>query len=151
MSDKTGRIDCQCGDQIISNSGKVMSNAFGLISCWDPKCGIFYDYATLEKLRVDNKVVVFDPPGKDLKIFKMNDCDWWMDKTLDEAKKNFLEFCCVDADEALENPCELTSEQMDNHEFCPDENYKKSYPFKHELQRRQSISSKPEFFASTEF
>ena len=28
---------------------------------------------------------------KDLKVFQMNDCDWWADYSKEEARKNYLE------------------------------------------------------------
>ncbi len=147
---KTGRIDCQCGDQIISNSGKTMHKFLNMAVCWNPECSRVYDYDTLEKARIENQVVVFIPPGKNLKVFKMNECDWWMDKNLEEAKKNYPKFVGIPSKHSLDNPTELTTEDLKNLRYHDVENEVKCL-FIEELQRRQSITDQPEFFASTEY
>lgn len=150
--DKTGRVDCECGDQIISNSGKTVGPHAGMIKCWNPDCRRTYDSEILEKARKENEVVVFIPPGKDLKVFRMNDCDWWMDKSLEEAKKNYPEFVSTDPEDALDNPYELDKAHLKLFEFYPDEDDRsQKHSFLEELQRRQSISNDPGFFASTEY
>ena len=80
-----GRVDCICGNQIISNSGKIMALGIGSVACWG--CGKVYDSDTLHNARKDGEAVVFESPGKDLKVFTMNEYDWWMDFDLESAKK----------------------------------------------------------------
>lgn len=147
---KTGRVDCECGDQIISNSGKTVGPS-GMVICWNPECGRVYDSGTLEKARKDGEVVVFIPPGKDLKVFRMNDCDWWMDVDLESAKKNYPEFVGVGPADALDNPYEMNKSQLKSYKYVSEDFFGVEYSFLEELQRRQSISNKPGFFASTEF
>ena len=148
---KTGRVDCECGDQIISNSGKVIPVAVGIISCWNPKCGIAYDCSAIENARKEGESVTFIPPGKDLKIFQMNECDWWMDVSLVEAKKNYPKFIDHgDIEDILDNPYELTEKELKDLKYF-DVELETRCSFLEELQRRQSISDGPEFFASTEY
>jgi len=148
MVDKTGRVDCECGHQIMSNSGKVMSRMTNMVVCWNHECNRVYDYNAVEKARIDNQVVVFHSPGKDLKVFKMNDCDWWLDYSEMEAIKNYSDFIDCIPEDATEQH-ELTNEELKDHVFCLEDNVE--YSFFEELQRRQSISNKPDFFASTEY
>ncbi len=148
---KTGRIDCLCGDQIISNSGKTIDKSVGIIACWNPKCGQVYNHDTLEKLRIENEIVIFEPPGKDLKVFKMNDCDWWMDYNLIDAIINYSEFIMIPSEESTDDPYQLSKKSLNTLEFYPDDDSVNKYSFLEELQRRQSISAEPGFFASTEY
>ena len=149
---ETGRVDCKCGHQIMSNSGKVISMMPDMVVCWSSKCGRVYSYNAIEKARKENKVVVFESPGKDLKVFKMNECDWWYDKSLEDAKKNYPIAIDTPPDECLEDPYELTEEQLQVLEYYHDDSYgADKSSFKEELQRMQSISDEPSFFASTEF
>ncbi len=147
---KTGRVDCQCGDQIISNSGKSVGPA-GMVICWNPECGRVYDSSTLEKFRKDGEVVVFIPPGKNLKVFRMNDCDWWMDTDLKSAKENYPKFVEVGPADVLDNPYEMNESQLKSYKYVSEDFFGVEYSFLEELQRRQSISNEPDFFASTEF
>lgn len=147
---KSGRIDCLCGDQIISNSGKTVGPKSGMIKCWNPKCGIIYDSDTLEKLRIENKVVVFESPGKELKVFRINDCDWWMDTDLESAKDNYLKFTGFD-DGTIENPYEMDESQLKSYKYVQEDFHGVECSFLEELQRRQSVSDQPGFFGSTEF
>lgn len=148
---KTGRVDCECGDQIISNLGKAMHKLPNMAACWNPKCGRIYDYDTIEKARKENEVVVFILPGKDLKVFKMNDCDWWMDYNLIDAIVNYSEFIMIPSEECTDDPYQLSIRGLRNHEFVSDDFFGVKCSFLEELQRRQSISNEPDFFASTEF
>ena len=150
MKMKSGRIDCECGDQIISNSGKALHRFPNIVFCWNPECKKAYDSDTLENLRIDNEVVVFHPPGKNLKIFKMNQCDWWMDKDLESAKENYPKFVDIPAKYSLENPHKVTEDQLKNLKYH-DVELDVKCSFLEELQRRQSITDQPEFFASTEY
>lgn len=147
--DKTGRVDCQCGDQIISNSGKTVGPHAGIIKCWNPECGIAYDSQTIEDYRIDGVSISFTSPGKNLKVFKMNDCDWWMDKSLEDAKKNYPVFVGIGPVDCIENPFELTEDQLKSLKYHDVEREAKC-SFLEELQKRQSITDHPEFFASTE-
>ncbi len=83
---KTGRVDCKCGDQIISNSGKEISHSggTGLVRCWNPECKGVYPREKVYEVRKENEVVVFDD-STDIKVFQINDCDWVAAKSEKEA------------------------------------------------------------------
>lgn len=147
--DKTGRVDCVCGQQIISNSGKAMILNSDMIACWG--CGKIYDYDVIERARKDGEAVIYKSPGINLKVFKMNDCDWWIDYNLEDAKTNFAKFIGVLVDEVIDNPYELSEQELIDHTFRADVNIGISeVTFKQALQWMQSISAEPIFFASTE-
>lgn len=96
-----------------------------------------------------------------IKIFKMNDCDWWAAETLDEAKLDCVHtFGGVwpeDAEEFLDDPYEVGDEHLDKLWFVDaDEMDANGEPvrrtFREELNRM--IESGEEFpcpFASTEY
>lgn len=151
MIDKTGRVDCKCGDQIMSNSGKVISLMPDMVVCWNPNCGKVYSYGAILEARQENEVVVFDPPGKDLKVFKMNEYDWWCDKSLEAAKINYPISVGIHSDECIEDPYKLTEKQLLSYKYHHDCSHSIISSFKERLQALQSISDKPSFFASTEF
>jgi hypothetical protein len=49
------------------------------------------------------------PEHRPLKVFRMNDYEWWMHYSLEEAKALHLEQCGVDPKEAFDDPCELSA------------------------------------------
>ena len=95
----TGRVDCKCGDQILSNSGKAsfVANKEGHISklmkCWNPKCKGVYHGDDIYKARKDGEVVVFDD-STDIKVFRVGDdpFDWIAAKSQQEAMDYFNEY-----------------------------------------------------------
>lgn len=143
---ETGRVDCECGDQIISNSGKTMNSAedWKKIACWG--CGKLYKYDDIERVRIEGQAVIFHP----MKVFRMNDCDWWMDTDLEAAKKNYLGFLETEP-EAVEDAREMTNEEMDNHTYYVEDNYGMLYPKYTFREHMNSIDQKSQFFASTEY
>lgn len=52
-----GVVECQCGGQIISNSGKTMMNGMGYIRCWN--CLKVYDGHEVYYERKKGQRVVF--------------------------------------------------------------------------------------------
>ena len=85
-----------------------------------------------------------------MKVFCMNDCDWWMAETLEQAKADYLKMTGKDAN-ILDNPHEMTAEEMENAEFYPDESVERAIPFTEELRNRIVAGRKSELFASTEY
>ena len=91
-----------------------------------------------------------------MKIFSMNDCDWMAAETLEEATAVYLRDFGggLDADEALDQPHEVSEAGMDRLRFHDDdaetpEDYR---TFRQELQVRMARGDKfPCFFASTEY
>lgn len=53
----SGVVECQCGGQIISNSGKVMMNGMGYVRCWD--CLKVYDGNEAYYERKEGQRIVF--------------------------------------------------------------------------------------------
>jgi hypothetical protein len=87
------------------------------------------------------------------RVFRMNDCDWWLARTVAEARADYLRETGEDEDEARE----LIEEELDRLHFVDtgeDERPMKATrrPFREELARRVSAGlSKPEMFACTEY
>lgn len=53
-----------------------------------------------------------------LRVFRLNDCDWWIARTLEEAKVSYQADCGPMADEeAFDEPRELTDEELDRLKF----------------------------------
>ncbi len=55
-----------------------------------------------------------------IKIYQMNDCDWVAAENLQDAKKALSECIGDDADELVEDPFELSDEQMNKLKFVDD-------------------------------
>lgn len=96
------------------------------------------------------------------RVFKMNDCDWWLARTLDEARESYKHETGVDEDEARE----LTDEEMARLTFVDVDDGERPIgtsrrSFREELRQRvelrerlkakHGIEPKPELFASTEY
>lgn len=90
------------------------------------------------------------------RVYRMDDCDWWVARTLEEAKASYKHETGID-DEHMEDACELTDDEMQRLHFVDtdeaDRPVKESrHTFAVELARRVSAGlSKPELFASTEY
>lgn len=92
MIDKTGRVDCKCGDQILSNSGKeimvslIEGEGSNFVRCWNQKCKGVYHREDIYKARKEGESVIFDD-STDIKVFKVGDgpSDWIAAKSKDEA------------------------------------------------------------------
>lgn len=85
------------------------------------------------------------------RIYEMNDCDWWMATSAEEAKRDYL--ASIDGDESCiddSGPRQLTNEQLDKLKFSDDlpETEDNTRTFREEMARREPRS---QFFASTEY
>jgi hypothetical protein len=87
-----------------------------------------------------------------MKVFAMNDCEWWAAETLEEAKADYLkETGMKEADEPFDDPHELDAEAMDRLRFF-DEDEKAKRSFREQLERMVSSGAEfPCLFATTEF
>src|SRR5437588_4054498 len=55
-------------------------------------------------------------PQHSIKVFRMNDYDWWAAESLESAKVGYMrEGYGQDEDTAFKNPYELSAEQMASH------------------------------------
>ncbi len=84
-----------------------------------------------------------------LKIFQMNDCDWYVADTLEAA----IQQCCEDSglprDEATDDPQELSDADLDRLIFNDDGTTR---TFRAELDRLAVLGiHRPQMFASTEY
>jgi len=103
-----------------------------------------------------------------VKLFKMNDCDWYAAETADDALKAMTETLCYEAtpesvaamrkDYDVSEPVELTDEDMKRLVFCDDlENGAPDFegsrrPFAEQLALMVAAGVEfPCFFASTEY
>lgn len=103
-----------------------------------------------------------DPPKMTaplpLRVFRLNDCDWWLAHTLEEAKASYIADCGPMAEEeAFDEPRELTKEELRTLHFVDtDENErrisKSRRQFRTELRRQiESDPITPRMFACTEY
>lgn len=91
------------------------------------------------------------------RVYRLNDCDWWIARSIEEAKASFQSHCGpMPDDEAFDEPHELTETEMDTLKICEtDENERrtgKKLTFREYLVERLGDGlSEPEQFASTEW
>ena len=93
-----------------------------------------------------------------MRVFRLNECDWWMARSLIEAKADYLAtFGPMPEDEAFDDPRELSDADLDRLQFVDtdvDENPIKGSrrSFREELQQRiEAGANWPQHFASTEY
>lgn len=91
-----------------------------------------------------------------LRVFRLNDCDWWLAATLEQAKADFLATCGGD-DDSFDEPHELSEEDLLRLHFVDTDDGEraigKSRRTFHEELRRQIKADPitPRMFASTEY
>lgn len=93
-----------------------------------------------------------------LRVFRLNDCDWWAARTLEEAKADYQKCCGPMADEeAFDEPRELTDAELDRLKFHDRDDAdriirKTIRTFREELrQQAHADSITPRMFACTEY
>ena len=87
---------------------------------------------------------MINPLRPSLSVYKMNDCDWWADYTLQDAVKNYSDL--VEPDEDNIEPWKLSHGALNKIPFY-DEDSKVSRSFREELLSH----TQPGFFATTEY
>lgn len=85
------------------------------------------------------------------RVYKLNDCDWWVARTLEEAKASFQATCGpMDDEEAFDEPYELTDADMDRLKIVDHDDPKTpAMTFRQYLDAM--APTKPDMFASTEY
>lgn len=69
-----------------------------------------------------------------MKLFKLNEYEWWAAETLEEAKQACLKETGLDESEAFEDPYELDGTELDTLMFTDDEGpEKRVIPFRQAL------------------
>ena len=86
-----------------------------------------------------------------MKVFAINEVDWWAAETLEEAKSDYLkERGMEEADEPFDDPHELDAEAMDRFRFHDDDGT--TISFREQLEIMVASGREfPAFFASTEY
>ena len=89
-----------------------------------------------------------------MKIFKMNDYDWWAANSLEDAVADCLSsYGCLpsDIDDVIEDPCEISSESLDRLMFTRDDGSKVTFRTELDAQLADADNCPfPHLFASTE-
>ncbi len=86
-----------------------------------------------------------------LKVFRLNDNDWWVAESLEEAKADYLKVTGLTEDEAFDGEAELSDADLDRlHIF--DEDFRRTRSFRERLEQiaADPLESVPGIFASTE-
>lgn len=85
-----------------------------------------------------------------MKVFKLNDCDWYLANSLEEAIEVAMKDTGLPRDEVVDDPYELDEEQMNTVMFDNQDGSK--WPFAVELQNMiEAGIARPGMFASTEW
>lgn len=89
-----------------------------------------------------------------MKIYRMNDCDWWVGESLDACKADYIEEC--GDPESVEDARELTDEELDRLKFTDTDEDEvpigEKRSFREQLAREVAQGGTfPRMFASTEF
>jgi hypothetical protein len=86
-----------------------------------------------------------------LRIYALNECEWWAGFDMESTIQAHLKNCGLSREEAVDEPYELTEEQMDTTQFRDDET-REPRTFRQQLdvmvERGESF---PAFFATTEY
>jgi hypothetical protein len=89
-----------------------------------------------------------------MKVFRVNDCEWYMAETLEQAVDLCAKDCELPADEAAHDPCEVSDADMQRLIFTDDMANPRGSDrrtFAEELARRVAAGAGPGAFATTEF
>lgn len=86
-------------------------------------------------------------------VYRVNDYDWWLGRSLAEVKTNAARFYGMPEDEACDEGAHpLTLRELEATEFYPDGNHNGTpHSFAEELSRRIAAGARVELFATTEF
>lgn len=84
-----------------------------------------------------------------MKVFRINDYEWYMAPTLQEAIQKSISDTRLPEDEATDDPREITEEALNDLIFVDNDGNKRT--FAEELQRRVALGRQTEIFASSEY
>jgi hypothetical protein len=82
-------------------------------------------------------------------VYQINDCDWWLARSMDEAKEAALKAYSRD-EYMIDDPRELTQADLERIQYH-DEYHRAVHSFAVELEIRVAAGPKVELFASTEY
>lgn len=83
-----------------------------------------------------------------MRVFYMNDCDWFMAPDIEQAKRLYKEMTGLPDDEAFDEPYELNDTQLERLRFMDEDGGKRSFA---ELRQMIESGAGPGLFASTEY
>lgn len=87
-----------------------------------------------------------------IKIFKLNDCDWYAANTLEEAIAQCAEDTGIPKEEVADDAYEVGDHHLDELIFKDEDRPDEEITFRQELQRMIDAGTKfPAMFASTEY
>ena len=87
-----------------------------------------------------------------IKVFQLNDCDWYAGATIKEAKECLMEATGMSADEAFEDEHQLSWQAMRRLKFFDEDGETEIGNFQEVLNKMVKDKCKfPCFFATTEF
>lgn len=89
-----------------------------------------------------------------MKIYKLNDCDWWVGPTLQACIDDYIAEC--GDPEAIDDPSELTDEELDTLQFTDTDEEDTPIGKKRSFREQLAIEIEqggtfPRLFATTEF
>lgn len=79
-----------------------------------------------------------------LKVYQMNECDWWADYSKEEARKNYIKY--IGEEDVIDDMIEESEKRMITLKY-KDEDMKTAITFEQQLVRCPIVG----LFASTEF
>ena len=88
--------------------------------------------------------------GGDMKVFRLNDYDWWVGSDLESVKKSYMEATGLPEDEAFDDAYELTEEEMNKLLYKDEDGSERT--FKEQLNKMIAENQTfPTIFASCEY
>ncbi|MCU1285917.1 MAG: phiPLPE 70 [Acidobacteriales bacterium] len=89
-----------------------------------------------------------------IKVFEVNDTEWWAGTDLESIKTAYKEITGIDPDdedEGFQDPHALTDEEMETLQFSDDDGSKRSFREQLELMVAAEREKFPTMFATTEY
>lgn len=88
----------------------------------------------------------------DIKVFRMNDFEWWAGETLEACIAHWKDARNGRVEVELDDPRELDSSEMAQLQYMDDPGTEVKWSFDDELARRVKADAEfPQFFATTEY
>jgi hypothetical protein len=88
---------------------------------------------------------------KKLKVFEINDCEWFADYSLEEAIQHYKEFTGCDDPDNFSEACKVPYSEMQRLKYVTEETKKNGEPKLISFARQLKTFTEPGYFATTEF
>jgi hypothetical protein len=110
----------------------------------------YKNFFDMEPQPIPLRIIIEEDIEEKIKVFKVNDCDWYAGEDLESIKDHIMWFTGYDADEEFDDPYELSESEMRQYTFTDIDGTTRD--FKEELKKRIKDGDHfPCFFASTEY